>query len=127
MNEKLREDVAFLKGKNIIKRDKEIADRTGFNKTVVSTYLSGKVSASKNFLRKFYEAFEKDLSANKVSTHLQTDEEKILEVRGLLAEKDKIISQMQSTIDAQDRIIKWMEHFMNKPRKSFARAMKTEN
>lgn len=122
MNEKLREDVAFLKGKSIIKRDKEIADRTGFNKTVVSTYLSAKVNASKNFLQKFYEVFEKDLAANKVGNHLQTDKERMIDLEKENARLREIIESKDKVIDAQQKALIMAERFVNSITKKVAQA-----
>lgn len=59
-------DVEILKSKRIIKRDGEIADKLGYAKSVVSSYLNARVDASKPFLDKFYEAYGEYLE-NKVS------------------------------------------------------------
>lgn len=61
MNEKLRQDVELLKGKRIIKKDKDIIANTGVNKAALSSYLSGRVKASKNFLDKFYGVYKMEL------------------------------------------------------------------
>lgn len=69
MNQKNRdfiEDVELLKSKRIIKKDIEIAEQTGFDKSVISNYLSGRVKPSENFLSKFNEVFSSQLSKNKI-------------------------------------------------------------
>lgn len=123
MNDKLRDDVAFLKGRGIIKRDKEIADRTGFNKAVISTYLNGKINASKNFLNKFYEVFEKDLPANKVSTHLLTDKEKIEALEREIIYRDEIIAIKDKMIDAQAQALRMAEQLLQRSQKTLAHAV----
>lgn len=50
--------VEQLKAKRIIKKDIEIAEKTGYSRAVVSNYLSGRVKASDKFLNKFYEVYE---------------------------------------------------------------------
>lgn len=67
-NEGLRQDVEYLKSKRVIKKDAEIASKTGFSKSVISNYLNGRIRASKPFVEKFYEVFKKELAENKVST-----------------------------------------------------------
>jgi phage repressor protein C with HTH and peptisase S24 domain len=49
--------VRELKSRQIILRDKDISDATGFSKGIVSTYLSGKAEPSKNFLREFAKVY----------------------------------------------------------------------
>ncbi len=54
--------VQHLYGKGIVKKDKDIADKTGYNKASVSSYLSGNVKASENFVKKFQQVYGLSLS-----------------------------------------------------------------
>jgi transcriptional regulator with XRE-family HTH domain len=65
VNEDLIAAVEKLKGQRVIKKDADIAEKTGFSKSVVSNYLAGRVTASKNFMIKFYEVFDDEIK-NKV-------------------------------------------------------------
>lgn len=49
--------VQYLYGKGIIKKDKDIADKTGYNKATVSSYLSGKIPPSEGFIKTFEKVF----------------------------------------------------------------------
>lgn len=60
-NQKLRDAVEVLYRERIIKKQKEIAEKTGFDEGVVSNYLSGRVNASRNFLDVFSNVFKIDL------------------------------------------------------------------
>lgn len=60
-SEELVAAVDLLKSYKIIKRDREVAERTGYDKSVVSSYLSGRVKPSKNFVDKFQEVFKESL------------------------------------------------------------------
>ncbi|MDB5281145.1 MAG: hypothetical protein JWO06_220 [Bacteroidota bacterium] len=57
-------DIKRLKETRAIVKDVEIVENTGFSKSVVSNYLSGRVSPSKNFLEKFYGHYGKYLATN---------------------------------------------------------------
>jgi phage repressor protein C with HTH and peptisase S24 domain len=65
MNEDLIKAVELLKSRRIVKKDKEIAEKTGYDKSVISNYLSGRVKVSDSFMEKFNEVF-KDGLENKV-------------------------------------------------------------
>ena len=53
--------VQFLYGKGMIKKDKDIADKTGYNKATVSSYISGRTKASEDFIATFEKAFKVSL------------------------------------------------------------------
>lgn len=53
----LAKAVQHLYGTGAIKKDKDIADKTGYNKTTVSSYLSGKITPSAEFIRSFESKF----------------------------------------------------------------------
>lgn len=61
-NSELIEDVKRLKAADKIIRDIEIASKTGYSKGLVSSYLSGSIKASKNFLNKFKEVYKNELA-----------------------------------------------------------------
>lgn len=61
------QDIKRLREKRIIVKDVEIVDSTGFSKSVVSNYLSGRIAPSKNFLEKFYAHYGEHLLETKVS------------------------------------------------------------
>jgi transcriptional regulator with XRE-family HTH domain len=56
-NELLNKAVQYLYGKGIITKDKDIADKMGYNKATVSSYLSGNAKASSEFEKNFEKAF----------------------------------------------------------------------
>lgn len=56
-NEKLINDVERLKALRVIDKDVEIANQTGFSRSAISNFLSGRIRASENFLKVFYEHF----------------------------------------------------------------------
>jgi len=56
-NELLNKAVQYLYGKGIITKDKDIADKMGYNKATVSSYLSGNAKASSEFQKNFEKAF----------------------------------------------------------------------
>lgn len=100
------EDIELLKGKRIIRKDKDISDRTGYKKSTVSNYLSGKVPPSKPFLDKFYEVYSSDLGMNKVST-VNTSE---LENKNQELQKENS-ELMQKVISLHERLDKKREQF----------------
>lgn len=58
----LHKAVQHLYGKGTIAKDKDIADRTGYNKATVSSYIGGKISPSAGFIEAFEKAFRLKLS-----------------------------------------------------------------
>ena len=60
-NAELIRMVETLKAKRTIKKDVDIVASTGFSKTVVSNYLSGRIKASDNFLDKFEKVYGVDI------------------------------------------------------------------
>ena len=61
-NELLYKAVQSLYGKGVITKDKDIAEKLGYTKATVSSYLSGKTKASNHFERLFEKAFDIKLS-----------------------------------------------------------------
>lgn len=57
-NQELIRAVEDLYNNKIIRKDKDIADKTGYSKSTVSGYISGKVMASEDFLKEFENKFE---------------------------------------------------------------------
>lgn len=62
MTDSITQAVQYLYGKGIIKKDKDIADNTGYNKATVSSYISGRTRPSRDFLEKFEKVFTIKLS-----------------------------------------------------------------
>jgi transcriptional regulator with XRE-family HTH domain len=56
-NHLLEKAVQYLYGQGIIKKDKDIADKTGYNKATVSSYISGKIHPSLGFINSFEKVF----------------------------------------------------------------------
>lgn len=56
-NKELIQKVEQLRRQGVIRRDADIVEKTGFSKSVVSSYLNGKIKASRNFTDKFDEVF----------------------------------------------------------------------
>ena len=67
------QDVEELRRSRVIVKDVEIVDRTGFSKSVISSYLNGRVKPSRNFLDKFYEVYEQDLTKPKDKSSQKTN------------------------------------------------------
>lgn len=61
-NEDIKNAVRWLKGRGIIDKDKDIVEKTGYGKSTVSGYISGKIDASADFRTKFENAFELSLA-----------------------------------------------------------------
>jgi len=51
-----------LENMNFIPKNKDVIEKTGFNTSDVSKYMSGKREPSKNFLKKFCEVYELDIN-----------------------------------------------------------------
>lgn len=50
--------VQYLYGQGVVKRDKDIADKTGYNKSTVSSYISGRTKMSADFQTQFERVFK---------------------------------------------------------------------
>lgn len=61
-NPELRRAVEHLKNEKIIRFDADIVRDTGYSKGVVSSYISGKLKASKDFEKSFEKAYDTELS-----------------------------------------------------------------
>lgn len=70
-NEDLIKQVEALKARKVITSDVEISRKTGFPKSAISSYLNGKIKASKNFVNKFTEVFKNDLEGGRQVTNDQ--------------------------------------------------------
>lgn len=61
-NKALRNAVQYLYGKGTIRRDRDVVEKTGYNKATVSSYISGRTKASKDFQDKFEAVFNLSLA-----------------------------------------------------------------
>lgn len=57
-NISLQKAVQYLYGQGAIKKDKDIADKTGYNKATVSSYTSGRTKVSEDFAEAFERVFK---------------------------------------------------------------------
>lgn len=57
MQKELQSAIQYLYGQGTIKKDKDIADATGYNKATVSSYVSGRTKPSRDFIAAFQKAF----------------------------------------------------------------------
>ena len=57
-NTSLQKAVQYLYGQGIIKKDKDIADKTNYNKATVSSYTSGRTKVSEDFVQAFERVFK---------------------------------------------------------------------
>lgn len=98
--------VEILKSKRVIKKDVEIAEKTGFSKPVVSNYLSGRVKASDNFISAFEKNYEIKVFDNKVFSSSDSRElpnpiatiNLLVESNRVLADSGKIIAESQKKL-----------------------------
>lgn len=103
----LEKAVQYLYGHGIIKKDKDIADKTEYNKATVSSYLSGKISPSEEFIRKFEKAFRLKLEDFKdggehetVAVHdpIQLLSEGILQVKAELQTNRQLMIEVLAAV-----------------------------
>jgi len=85
----LEDAIKSLKARGIIKRDKEVADKTGYSDASISNMLAGRVAVSEKFKRKFYEVFGEDKSSD---TPLESAQ-------------DKYIASLEETVRLQKEMI----------------------
>lgn len=90
----LQHAVQHLYGKGLIAKDKDISDKTGYNKSTVSSYIGGKAEPSDEFITKFEKAFHLKISD---FTHAET-----VEVRNL----DQLLAERIVRIEAQVNVNK---------------------
>jgi len=83
LNQELYDRVEQLKSDRIIKKDADIVESTGFSKSAVSSYVNGKVKASKNFMQKFNEIYPKN--------EVHNNENNVNEKPGTYGKKKKTI------------------------------------
>lgn len=117
----------FLRVNNI-KRG-EFYKRVGISRSTLYNILRDKVIKKEylDAIRKAGYDFDSFVQTNVHDKIIHTSPSNSSDLEKESAEKDKIIAHLKTIIDAQDRIIKWMEHFMNKPRKSIAASVKSKN
>lgn len=97
----LSQAVEFLKANRIIKRDVEIAERTGYSKGVVSNYLNGKIEVSEKFKKKFFEVYKEELKQNNVS-ETKTEYQNFETIKSVYENEIALLKQI---IKRQDEII----------------------
>lgn len=73
-NEEIYRAVQYLYGKGIIRKDKDLAEKLGYSKATVSSYVSGKAKASRQFEIEFERVFNLKLS------DFDKDENKVEEI-----------------------------------------------
>lgn len=114
------EDVEQLRSKRIIVQDKDIIARTGYKKSTISNYLSGKVSPSKPFLKKFYEVYSLDLGMNKVFASKLYDKNNMLEL-----EKENM--RLEESLIDKNKLIGLYEHEIRNLKKQLAHTAKSKS
>ena len=62
MRQNLKNAVQYLYGVGEIKKDKDIAEKLGYNKSTVSSYVSGRTDPSRDFVELFEKTFKIKLS-----------------------------------------------------------------
>ncbi len=90
------EQVEHLKSKRVIRKDGDIASRTGFNKTTISNYLAGRVKASKAFIQKFNDVYSDELS--------DYGENKVFNVGGENQFLNRYVSNLETQLKYQQNI-----------------------
>lgn len=85
----LEDAIKDLKARGFIKRDKDIADKTGYSPESISNMLAGRVAVSEKFKRKFRETFGEDKSND---TPLESAQ-------------DKYIKSLEETVALQKEMI----------------------
>ncbi len=71
----LENAVQYLYGKGVIKKDKDIADKTGYNKATISSYITGRTKPSDYFLRIFEKSYSLKLSNFKGNINQSIDDD----------------------------------------------------
>jgi transcriptional regulator with XRE-family HTH domain len=101
-NELLNKAVQYLYGKGIITKDKDIADKMGYNKATVSSYLSGNAKASSEFEKNFEKAFTlklKDFAAGGKQETIEKPDAIQLLTESILQIKAEIQTNRQMMIE----------------------------
>ncbi len=106
----LQNAVAYLKNKQIISKDFEISEKTGYSPGSVSTYISGNTMPSKPFLRKFQEVFKLDLNKFSVNSAHYEDTETpslVMEDQAVynLAASNRTLAESNRTIAEAHKIL----------------------
>lgn len=102
----LADAAQILKGKGIIKRDKDIADMTGYSKESVSNMLSGRTAISNKFKTKFEEIFGKEV--------IPESDNESLSVKDLQA---KYILRLERTVELLEDVNKLLREDNERLRK----------
>ena len=104
--------VEYLKTNRIIRRDVEIANKTGYSKQIVSNYINGKQKPSKQFIDKLIEVFQiENLDTLYLVHELKTkyiaekppNAEKILQTR--IADLEARLKDKEEIIENKNEII----------------------
>lgn len=130
-NTTLKNAIRHLYGKGVITTDKDISQKTGYNKSTVSSYISGNSKPSANFLEAFEKAFnlklknfetggteevvpieEKNAAQLLNETVLQIKAE-VQTVRQILVEVLASVSN-RSVLDIQTTVTKALDHNLQK-------------
>lgn len=137
MNQRFKEAFEKLKEAEVFKTQREFVQPLEWNQSTLSDVLKNKrplpIEIAITFCDKYNVNHEWLLHGKgkmlkegtmppapkptDIPHNLSSPEQQIANLRELLAEKQKVI-------DAQERIIKWQEHYFNKPRKALAHAIK---
>ena len=92
-----------------IKTDKDIAGAVGLDKSTVSTYLSGKKKASRNFIEKFEEVFQLSLSDYEKKAGVSDQKIPNADVHRLLSLLEKaqesLIKEQESVKQEQENVV----------------------
>lgn len=115
----LKGAVDKLRSQGVIKRDKEIAERTGYSPESVSNMISGKVNVSDKFKRKFQESFKEELS--KLVKHTEYSAE-LSETSEL---KDKLIMRLEEVIHLQQKEIQMVNEKFEKVNELYQKEVET--
>lgn len=94
----LTEAVRVLKGKGVIKRDKDIADETGYSKVSISGMLSGNVNISDKFRTKFNSVYSKHLSPQVAEPDIPYGNERINELKYTIEVQKDLIEELKEKV-----------------------------
>lgn len=124
-NELLIKAIQHLYGIGVITKDKDIADKTGYNKATVSSYSNGRAKASLDFIRTFEKTFDlslEDFSKDgkkeviKKSDAMQLITENIFQIKAEIQTNRQLMIEIlsavssRSVMDVQMMTEKLLEH-----------------
>lgn len=102
-NTTLQKAVRYLYGHGVISKDKEVADKTGYNKATVSSYISGRTKVSDDFVHAFEKAFKVRLEDFQeggaldnvtVANPMQVLTEKVLQVMATVRVNQSLLTEL---------------------------------